>query len=99
MPLPSMTMIAGLPVNALAQFGPTQSLLQGRMLVACRLAGLSALEVTDNQIAIGGLTEGTNLRRATALEVTDNQIAIGGLTEGTNLRVGREGQANRSHDC
>jgi hypothetical protein len=55
--------------------------------------------VTDNEIAIGGLTEGTNLRDTTVPRVTDNQIAIGSLTEGTNLRVGREGQANRSHDC
>jgi hypothetical protein len=53
---------------------------------ACRLADLSAFEVTDNQIAIGGLTEGANLRGATVPRVTDNQIAIGGLTEGTNLR-------------
>jgi len=93
-----------------------------RMLVACRVTSLSALEVTDSQFAIGGLTEGTNLpgatapgvtdsqfaiggltegtnlRGATALEVTGSQSAIGGLTEGTNLGVGREGQANRSHD-
>jgi hypothetical protein len=52
--------------------------------------------VTNNQSAIGGLTQGTNLRGATVPGVTDNQSAIGGLTEGTNLRVGREGQANRS---
>ena len=49
--------------------------------------------MTDNQAAIGGLTEGTNLRGAT-VPVTDNQTAIGGLTEGTNLGVGarRSGQ-------
>ena len=68
--------------------------------------GSTSPGVTDNQSAIGGLTERTNLRGATAPGVTDNQSAIGGLTEGTNLSmhmtglgVGREGQANRSHDC
>jgi hypothetical protein len=55
--------------------------------------------VTNNQTAIGGLTEGANLRGATVPMVTDNQSAIGGLTEGTNVGVGREGQANGSHDC
>ena len=55
--------------------------------------------VTDNQTAVGGLTEGTNLRAATVPVVTDNQTAIGGLTEGTNVGVGREGQANGSHAC
>jgi len=42
--------------------------------------------MTDNQSAIGGLTERTNLRGATVPGVTDNQSAIGGLTEGANLR-------------
>ena len=43
--------------------------------------------VTDNQTAVGGLTEGTNLRAAIVPVVTDNQTAIGGLAEGTNLRA------------
>ena len=55
--------------------------------------------VTDNQTAVGGLTEGTNLRAAIVCVVTDNQTAIGGLTEGTNVGVGREGHANGSHNC
>src|SRR5208337_1854631 len=58
------------------------------------LSGSTSPGVTDNQSAIGGLTERTNLRAATVPGVTDNQSAIGGLTEGTNLGVGREGQAN-----
>jgi hypothetical protein len=70
----------------------------GGLTEGTNLPGATTQGVTDNQIAIGGLTEGTNLRDTTA-QVTDDQIAIGGLTEGTNLRVGREGQANRSHDC
>jgi hypothetical protein len=60
----------------------------------------ASVHVTNNQIAIGGLTEGPNLCGA-GVPVTNNQIAIGGLTERTDLRgggVGREGQANRSHD-
>ncbi len=61
--------------------------------------GSTSPGVTDNQSAIGGLTEGTNLRDAAVPGVTDNQSAIGGLAEGTNLGVGREGQANRSHGC
>jgi hypothetical protein len=49
---------------------------------------------------MGVLTEGTDLRDATVPGVTDKQRAMGVLTEGTNcLGVGREGQANRSHDC
>jgi hypothetical protein len=56
--------------------------------------------VTDKQRAMGVLTEGSNLRDATVPGVTDKQRAMGVLTEGTNcLGVGREGQANRSHDC
>jgi hypothetical protein len=55
-------------------------------------------EVTDHQIAVGRLTQGTNLGVGVP-GVTDHQIAIGGLTQGTNLGVGREGQANRSHYC
>ena len=50
------------------------------------LYGLTSPVVTDNQSAIGCLTEGANLRGATVPGVTDNQSAIGGLTEGANLR-------------
>jgi hypothetical protein len=48
-------------------------------------------EVTDHQIAIWGLTQGTNLRAASAPRATDNQTSIGGLTQGTNLGVGVPG--------
>jgi hypothetical protein len=41
-------------------------------------------EVTDSQIAIKGLTQGTNLLGAGAPRA-DSQIAIKGLTQGTNL--------------
>ena len=41
--------------------------------------------MTDNERAIGGLTEGTDLRAAVP-GVTDNQSAFEGLTEGANLR-------------
>jgi hypothetical protein len=52
--------------------------------------------VTDNQSAIWGQAQGTNLR---APGVTDSQSAIGSLAQGTNLGVGRECQTNRSHYC
>jgi hypothetical protein len=51
-----------------------------------RLLHRSMARVTDNQIAIGGLTERTNLRGAAVPGVADNQSAFGGLAEGTNLR-------------
>jgi hypothetical protein len=40
--------------------------------------------VTDNQIAVEGLTQGTNLLDASA-PGADDQIAVEGLTQGTNL--------------
>ena len=50
------------------------------------LSGSISPVVTDDQSAVGGLTEGTNLRGATVPGVTDNQSAIGCLTERANLR-------------
>src|SRR5271170_2447776 len=71
---------AGSVKNAL---GPQAS---PRGLGSVRSNGSTSPGVTDNQRAVGGLTEGTDLRDATGPGVTDNQTAIGGLTEGTNLR-------------
>jgi len=47
--------------------------------------GSTSPRVTDNQIAVRGLTEGANLCGA-AVPVADHQIAVEGLTEGANLR-------------
>jgi hypothetical protein len=57
---------------------------------------------TDNQSAIGGLTEGTNPRDATVIDAASSanpMVSMHMTMHVTGLGVGREGQANHSHDC
>jgi hypothetical protein len=62
---------------------------------------------TDNQNAMGVLTEGTNPRDDTVIDAASGVVSSRNIMvmmhvmtmHMIGLGVGREGQANRSHDC